>query len=1080
MKKKILLLGLISCFISGILAQENPLWLRYPAISPDGKTIVFNYKGDIYKVPTAGGTAVPLTTNEAYDYNPVWSPDGKQIAFASNRHGNFDVFIVSSEGGKPQRLTYYSNNEVPSSFTPDGKYVTFSALIQDVNTSILFPSGVLSELYKVPANGGRTEQILSTPAIDATYSNDGNTIYYTDRKGYEDIWRKHHTSSVARDIWKYDIALKKHTKITSFNGEDRNAVVSKDGKSLYYLSEQFNSTFNVCKLDLNNPSSIQQISKKEHHPVRFLTKSSEDILCFSYDGEIYTQKEGEEPKKVSIKIFTDNQYNDNQYTNLSSSSRELAVSPDGDEVAFIMRGEVFVTSVKYNTTKRITNTPEQERSVSFSPDGKAILYAGERNGSWNLYQTKLIREEEKNFANSTILKEETILANEEETFQPAYSPDGKEVAFLSNRTSLKVINLASKQVRTITDGATSYSYADGDQWYQWSPDNKWFVIQYSDNHLFRGDIAVIEASGKGKLKRLAASGYDDGSPKWGMDGQVIYWFSDRLGYRSHGSWGSENDVYAIFLTQEAYDKFKLSEEDFSLLEDEKKDDDEKKEESSNKKKGKDEDKDKKEDKVKPIVIEWDGIDDRIVRLTVNSSNLSDAWLDKKGEKLFYLSRFEKGFDLWEANLRKKEVKKVLQLSGYGSNLQADKDGKSLFLISGGKLVKVETKDAKKSMISYKAEFMLNKPGEYAYFFEHIWRQVSEKWYNADLHGVDWKFYKDAYKKFLPYINNHFDFSEMMSELLGELNGSHTGCRYYPTIQNSDQTAKLGILIDWNYQGDGIKIAEILDKGPLKKAKTKAKEGIIIEKVNGQLLNATDDIWKFFNHLNDKPTLLSYFDPSNKQRWDEVVKPITIGEEYQLLYERWVKNCEKTVEKLSNGEIGYTHVRGMNSSSFRKVYSDVLGKNAHKKALIVDTRFNGGGWLHDDLATLLSGHVYVTYWPRGVKMGWDPMGRWTKPSAVLMSESNYSDAHAFPYVYKALKIGKLIGMPVPGTMTAVWWEQLHDGELVFGIPEVGSKGVDGKYLENQQLEPDVKQPNEYEKAVAGEDQQLEKAVEELMK
>ncbi len=1077
MKKKILLLGLISCFITGILAQVPPLWLRYPAISPDGKTIVFNYKGNIYKVASSGGTAIPLTTNEAYDYNPLWSPDGKQIAFASNRHGNFDVFMVSSKGGEPQRLTYYSSNEVPSSFTPDGKYVTFSALIQDVNTSIMFPSGVLSELYRVPVNGGRTEQILSTPAIDATYSNDGNTIYYTDRKGYEDIWRKHHTSSVARDIWKYDIASKKHTKITSFNGEDRNAIVSQDGKSLYYLSEQFNSTFNVCKLDLNNPSSIQQISQQEHHPVRFLTKSSEDILCFSYDGEIYTQKEGEEPKKVSIKIFADNQYNGNQYTNLNSSSRELAVSPDGNEVAFIMRGEVFVTSVKYNTTKRITNTPEQERSVSFSPDGKAILYAGERNGSWNLYQTKLIRDEEKNFANSTILNEEMILANEEETFQPAYSPDGKEVAFLSNRTSLKVINLASKQVRTITDGSTSYSYADGDQWYQWSPDGKWFVVQYSDNHLFRGDIAIIEANGKGKLKRLAASGYDDGSPKWGMEGKVVYWFSDRLGYRSHGSWGAENDVYAIFLTQEAYDKFKLNEEDFSLLEDDKKDDDEKKDESSKNKKGKDE---TKEDKVKPIVIDWDGIEDRIVRLTVNSSNLSDAWLDKKGEKLFYLSRFEKGFDLWQANLRKKEVKKVLQLTGYGSDLQADKDGKSLFLISGGKLVKVETKDAKKSMISYKAEFILNKSGEYAYFFEHIWRQVSEKWYNADLHGVDWKFYKNEYKKFLPFINNHFDFSEMMSELLGELNGSHTGCRYRSNLPNGDQTAKLGILIDWNYQGNGIKIAEILDKGPLKKAKTKAKDGIIIEKVNGQLLNATEDIWKFFNHLNNKPTLLSYFDPSNKKRWDEVVKPITIGEESQLLYERWVKNCEKTVENLSNGEIGYTHVRGMNSSSFRKVYSDVLGKNAHKKALVVDTRFNGGGWLHDDLATLLSGKIYVTYWPRGVKMGWDPMGKWTKPSAVLVSESNYSDAHAFPYVYKTLKIGKLIGMPVPGTMTAVWWEQLHDRELVFGIPEVGSKDINGNYLENQQLEPDIRQPNEYEKAVSGEDQQLEKAVEELMK
>jgi len=1078
MKKKVFLLGLFLCLIHGIQAQENPLWLRYPAISPDGKTIVFNYKGDIYKVATIGGIAIPLTTNASYDYNPVWSPNGKQIAFASNRHGNFDIFVIGTEGGKPQRLTYYSGNEAPTSFTPDGKHITFSAIIQDVHSSIMFPSGVLPELYKVPVNGGRTEQILSSPAFDATYNADGNTIYYTDRKGYEDIWRKHHTSAVARDLWKYDLNEKKHSKITNFNGEDRNAVVSKDGKSLYYLSEQFNSNFNVCKLDLNNPSSITQVSKLEHHPVRFLTKSNDDVLCFSYHGELYTLSDGDIPKKVDIKIFADSRYNETQYTKLNSGLREVAVSPDGDEVAFIIRGEVFVTSVKYNTTKRITNTPEQERSVSYSPNGKALLYASERNGSWNLYQTKVVRSEEKSFTNSTILKEEVLVENSEETFQPAYSPNGKEVAYLSNRTALKVINLSSKKIRTITDGSTAYSYADGDQWFQWSPDSKWFIIQYSDNHLFRDDIAIIAASGLSKLKRLAPSGYNDRSPKWGMNGQVIYWFTDRRGLRSHGSWGAHSDVYAIFLTQEALDKFKLNEEDFSLLENDKKEDEDKKDESSKKKKGKTDD--TKKEEVKSIAIEWDGIEDRIVRLTINSSSLSDAWLDKKGEKLFYLSRFEKGFDLWEANLRKKEVKKLLKLSGYSNQLQADKDGKNLFLISSGKLIKVETKGAKKSNISFKAEFMLNKQGEYAYFFEHSWRQVLKKWYNPDMHKVDWKFYKQEYQKFLPFINNHFDFAEMMSELLGELNGSHTGCRYRPNIPSGDQTAKLGVLIDWTYKGNGIRIAEILDKGPLKKAKSKAKPGIIIEKVNGQLLKADEDFWQYFNHKKDKPTLLSYLNPSNNQRWDEVVKPISSGSENQLLYERWVKNCRETVEKLSNGKIGYTHVRGMNSSSFRQVYSDVLGRNAHKEALIVDTRFNGGGWLHDDLATLLSGQTYVTYWPRGVKMGWDPIGKWTKPSVVIMSESNYSDAHAFPYVYKTLKLGKLIGMPVPGTMTAVWWERLHDGQLVFGIPQVGAKDTKGKYLENQQLEPDIRQPNEYEKAVIGEDQQLKKAVELLLK
>lgn len=1072
---------LLFLFQITIQAQQNPLWLRYPAISPDGKTIAFNYQGNIYKVDAAGGQAFALTTHTAYDYNPVWSPDGKQIAFASNRYGNFDVFTMPAEGGKPTRLTYYSGDEVPSGYTPDGKFVVFSSVIQDASTSIMFPSGVLSELYKVPASGGRTEQIISSPAINAIYSKDGNTVYYEDRKGYENIWRKHHTSAIARDIWKYDLEAKKHTKLSTYKGEDRNPVVDTSGNSLFYLSEQFNSNFNVCKIAINNPLEVKQISKFEKHPVRFLTSSSDDLLCYDFDGEIYTQKEGEEPVKVKITILSDDSFIDNQFTKLRDNVDELAVSPDGEEVAFIMRGEVFVTSAKYNTTKRITTTPEQERSVSFSSDGKAILYAGERNGSWNIYQTKIVRQEEKNFSNSTILKEEVVVANTEETFQPAYSPDGKEVAFLSNRTALKVINLATKQIRSITDGSTAYSYADGDQWYQWSPDGKWFVIQYNDNHLFRDDIAIISASGKEKLKTLAPSGYNDSRAKWGMDGQVIYWFTDRQGYRSHGSWGAERDVYAIFLTQEAYDKFKLDEEDFSLLEDDKKKDDPKKDEEKKKGKGKSEDADKDKDKkeAKPVVIQWDGIEDRIVRLTINSSSLSDAYLDDKGEKLYYLSRFEKGFDLWEGNLRKKEFKKLLDLTDYGSQMQTDKKGENLFLISGGKLIKIELKGAKKSNISFSAEYMLNVQAEYEYFFEHVWRQVLEKWYVADMHQVDWAFYKKEYQKFLPFIANNYDFAEMLSEMLGELNGSHTGSGYRFNDPNGDETAKLGIFIDWNYKGNGIKIAEIMDKSPLTKSKSKAKAGVIIEKIDGELLAANQDFWKYFNRKVDKPTLISFLDPTTNKRWDEVIKPINGRTEGQLLYERWVKNCRENVEKLSNGKLGYTHVRGMNSSSFREVYSDVLGRNAKKQALVVDTRFNGGGWLHDDLATLLSGELYVTYWPRGVKMGWDPMGRWTKPSAVIMSESNYSDAHAFPYVYKTLKIGKLIGMPVPGTMTAVWWETLPDNTLYFGIPEVGSKDMNGNYLENNQLEPDILQVNEYEKAVNGEDQQLEKAVEVLL-
>ena len=221
-------------------------------------------------------------------------------------------------------------------------------------------------------------------------------------------------------------------------------------------------------------------------------------------------------------------------------------------------------------------------------------------------------------------------------------------------------------------------------------------------------------------------------------------------------------------------------------------------------------------------------------------------------------------------------------------------------------------------------------------------------------------------------------------------------------------------------------------------------------------------------------------PSTKKEFTVVLKPISLSKRSGLLYNRWVENRRKQTEELSNGEIGYVHVKGMNSTSFRKVYSELLGRDYHKKAVIVDTRYNGGGWLHDDLATLLNGKKYVDYVPRGQYFGSDPMNKWVKPSAVIVSEGNYSDAHAFPFVYQTLGIGKIIGMPVPGTMTAVWWERQINKNLVFGIPEIGSRDMNGNFLENHQLEPDYKLRNEYNEVIKGNDQQLGKAVEVLLK
>ena len=1045
------------------------MWFR--SISPDGKTIVFDYKGDIYKVPAAGGEAVPLTIHEAYDYMPVWSHDGKWIAFASDRYGNFDVYIMPSAGGEAKRLTYNSSNDVPYDFTPDDKKVLFGTNRNDIYTSARFPQrGIFQKLYEVPVTGGRSVMYLSAGSEFAHFNSKGDKVIFQDRKGYEDAYRKHHTSAVTRDLWVYDSKKDEYTQVSSFEGEDREPVWGSDDNSFYYLSER-NGSQNLYKGSVNS-KEVTQLTKMKDNPVRFLSRSHDGTLCFTYDGEIYTMTESGTPQKVKININNDTRGNDEKILPVNTGITQTALSPNGKEIAFIVRGEVFVTSVEGGYTKRITNTPQQERSVKFSPDGRTLYYASERGNSWDIYKASIERKEEPYFYASTVVKEEPVIATEDDEFQPVVSPNGKEIAYLDERNIIKVYDLSAKKSRTIVPKGINFSYADGDQDYTWSPDGKWIAFNSNEGRWGASEIALMKADGSGERMNLTNSGFGDGEAKWAFGGKALLWTTDRDGKKPLAYQGArEVDVYAMFFDQDAYDRFKLTKDEFSLLKE---------------KEDKDKDASKKDTslKINPPTASWtplfEGLDNRKTRITINSGNISDYLLSSDGEKLYFTARMEKGYDLWMTNTRTKETKLVAKLDGGPAGLDLSKDGKNIFVVSDGKIMKVEAESGRVSPVMVNGEMVLKANEERAYIFDHAWRQVTKKFYDPKIGGVNWKLYHDTYAKFLPHINNNYDFQELLSELLGELNASHTGGRYSPQTQNGDATASLGMLYDETFEGNGLKVMEVLEGGPFINARTKIKKGVIIEKIDDIAIENSFDWARLLNRKTGKNILLSLYDPETKQRWDETTKPISQGEEQNLLYKRWVNNNRKLVDQLSGGKVGYEHVQGMNDNSYRTTYEDVLGKAAGKEALIVDTRFNGGGWLHDDLVTFLSGKKYLSFSPQGATpTASEPANKWTNPSTVLMSESNYSDAFIFPYAYHSLGIGKLIGMPVAGTGTAVWWETQIDPTLVFGIPMIATIGKEKRPTENLQLEPDIKVPNDYKAILKGKDQQLERAVKEML-
>lgn len=1068
------------------LAQVTPQWVRYPVISPNGETIAFTYKGDIYSVASSGGEAKRLTFHKAHDYKAVWSKDGKHLAFASNRFGNFDVFVMDALGGKAKRLTFHSSDEEPYTFMPHNgepnALILFKGQRMDLVQHRQHPTSRQAELYSVPVTGGRVDQVLSLAVEDVQVNAAGNQLIYHDNKGSENQWRKHHTSAITRDIWTFDIDSGEHKKISTFEGEDRSPVYAKNANNIYYLSEQSGS-FNIHSTNLNSPASNKRLSNFDLHPVRFLSKGEKqgkDFLAFSYHGILHTMIPGAAPKPVEVSIRTQDVDNSEEMLSIDGDITDMAISPDGRELAYISNGEVFVSSNDGAFTKQITHTASQENFVSFSPEGDYLIYAGQRDNKWSIFKASKAREEEPFFYAATLITEETLISNNADNYQPLISPNGEKLAFIEDRRTLKVMDLNTAKTTTLVKPENMIHMRDGDQTFSWSPDSEWILFQYN-KLLHNADIALVHVSGEQDMKVIIPSGYYDSSPKWVNDGKQIIWFSNRSGLKSYATSGrSQNDVYTLFLTQENWDKFTLSEDDYALLTAIEDAAQEKLDDGAN-----DDDADEKSDQddlanetIEAIEIEWDDLTDRTSKLTIHSSILADAVLNKDATKLYYLSRFEDEFDLWETDLRTQETSKAISLNTPGGNLMWDADMENLYLLSDGSISKLLIEDGSSESVSISDEVLIDQDALRQHSFDHVWLRTAKIFYEPTFHGIDWVQMRNEYKPKVAHVANVHEYTELLSEMLGELNVSHAGAGIRGGNSTGDSTASLGIFYDFNHQGDGVKITEVINGGPLDKAKFDVAAGMTILKIDGKTI--TDDIdWPMLlNRKAGRFTLLDIRDDATGETKQITVKPISGSQESDLLYDRFVKINEQEVLEKSNGRLGYVHIPGMGDGPYRDIYNDMMGRFFDKEAMVIDTRFNGGGDLVADLAMFFTGEEFLTYAIEGKVVGGEPTSRYTKPVITLFNESMYSDGHCYASGFTDLKLGKSVGMPVPGTCSFAGWESLPMGGY-WGVVPVSAKNKQGEWLENNETAPDIEVKNQPGIIDAGRDQQLERAITEML-
>ncbi|MCB9285569.1 MAG: PD40 domain-containing protein [Lewinellaceae bacterium] len=1049
-------------------AQEGNIpFVRFPALSPDGKQIAFSYEGDIWTMPAEGGLARRLTVHEAYEEQPQWSPDGKSIVFQGNRFGNNDLFLIDAQGGNPVRLTYHSAGDGNPKWGPDGTILFSTArYFRELER--------VPEVYQIDASGGTPYRVMDALGHYPAPSPDGRFIAYMD--GSSPIDREPYMGPASHDIWIFDKKNNTYTQITTFKGMD---ILPDWGgaNQLYYLSAE-KGRYNLYTQFLN------AAGKPEGKPLQLTSYTDEGIRNFdvSADGKtivfekgnrIYLMPADGKPKVVDVQVSTDSHFDAVETTTQSGSATEFALSPNGKLIAFSVRGEIFVTlnDKESKRTAAITNHPYRDQTIQWLDDS-TMLFRSDRTGNFEIYLARSADPEQSSLYRTLKLETVQLTNTPEDESLLVIAPNRKKIAVLRGRGELTVWDIDSSGAMTnavkLLDGwATPSGIA-------WSPDSRWLAYALDDLN-FNEEIYIHAADNSIGPVNVSMHPRSDVSPVWSPDGSKLGFLS----LRNNGDY----DVWFAWLKKSDWEKTKP-------------DWDEEKEDKPEKKNGKDEKNGDGEDT--PLVeIDLKDIYERLEQVTHLAGNEDNLVISKDGQTFYFTTN---GFgrtgstgdpDLMSAQWDGSELKRLSE-KFRGRGLELDKSGKNIyFLQNGGQLSKLIVDGNKQETIPFQAKMKIDHPEELKQMFAEGWRSLRDGFYDPKFHGRDWESLRKRYEVYALSASTTQDFQDMFNEMLGQLDASHMGFRG-PTPESTqrDQTGDLGIEV--KPVKDGVEILRIIPESPAGKSDSKLETGMIIRAVNGEPVSGDVNFFSLLNNTANQRILLEVRSADDSIR-EIPMRPISSIN--NLLYENWVERCKQLTEKYSNGRLGYIHIQGMDWPSFERFERELMAAGDGKEGIVIDVRYNGGGWTTDMLMAVLSvrQHSYTIprgaadnlnkehdrfkdYYPYGERL---PLSAWTKPSVALCNESSYSNAEIFSHAFKTLGIGKLVGTPTFGAVISTGAQGLIDGSYV-RMPFRGwYVKATGENMENGPAVPDYVLKNSPDSKARGEDEQLRKAVEVLL-
>ena len=1079
MKRLFALVFLLAVCAPLTAAGREVKLVRYPHYN-HGR-IAFTYLADIWTANEDGKDIKRITANKARDVYPRFSPDGKSIAFSSDRNGNFDVFIIPSEGGAVKQLTFHSADDTVLGWTPDSRAVLFASSRGD---------DFMGKLFTVSIDGGMERNAGADMGVNACYSPDGKKLAIN-RKG-QVYWRKYYRGSMQTDVTVMDIAAKKFTDLTDFDGLDSWPMWGTDGFIYFVSDREGNGLTNIWRVP-EAGGKADRVTSFKTGDVRFPAISADGkVIVFEHDFGLWkldvpTRK----ATPVRLDIAAETQENLAEVRDFNSQADDYGLAPSGRRIVISIHGEIFTAPTDEGDMRQITDSPARDKDPVYSPDGKWVAFISDRSGREEIYIISVDGSgEPQRITNLDTLK-----------FSMAWSPNSKEIAFTGSDSKLRKYSVESKQTTELS--SSKYGNIGPPVW---SPDGKWIAYSKPD-YVRTSDVFLIPSVG-GEERKVTFDSFNDVNPRFTADGSKLY-FVRTEGFGGGGQPSAQ--IHSIAL--ERQDRDPADPEDrpeAGELQDQ-----------SNEAVTRRVSGAQRNAPPKDINIDWAGIKRRTRQVTRMPFAVFNYALAPDNRTIVFVTTEPAGvrnvpviYSIQEDGRRLTRVTAGEPPAGAGgggpgggggfgggiNSLNIARDGRTLFFREGTSVYSVSIapaggagapagaasggRESARRRINFTARVKIDKSTEWAEMFDDAWRTMKYRFYDAEMHGKDWDAMRAKYQPLVEFVGDRQELLNIVNEMIGELNASHTGAAPPPRGREGGggvTTAHLGFELLADDSAGRYRVTHVYEEGPADKDWVKVSAGNYLIAINGKPVKAGDNYWQMLNHrLNPKVEVTFNDKPSEDGAWKSRIEPVT-GQAYsQLRYERWVKDRRALVDKLSNGRIGYLHIQSMNQPSLRR-FEKELRENQNKEAVIIDERWNGGGNIEQELLAILVQREYQIWQPRGTEATGRPFAGFFGPKVVVQNWRSASNSEMFPAGFRALGLGKVIGTPTTGAVIGTGSYSLIDGSTV-RTPGVGVYLADKNRtnMENYGVKPDIFVENSPEDNLAGRDRQIEVAVQELLK